>query len=70
MLNHNFVKNFSFEDLSSDPVWNCNSCFTDLKRLKAGKVGAQVTKIPQILTQTGIAVFVLLSVISFHLRNH
>lgn len=45
ILNHNFLKNFSFEDLKDDPVWrNCSSCFTDLRRLKSGKVGAQVTK--------------------------
>ncbi|PNF33642.1 Dipeptidase 1 [Cryptotermes secundus] len=40
-LNHNFLKNFSFEDLKGDPVWNCSSCFTDLRRLKEGRVGAQ-----------------------------
>ena len=43
-LNHNYLKNFDFEDLKNDPVWNCSSCFTDLKRLKAGRVGAQVKK--------------------------
>jgi membrane dipeptidase len=41
VLNHNYLKSFDFEDLKNDPVWNCSSCFTDLKRLKAGKVGAQ-----------------------------
>ncbi|XP_021925025.1 dipeptidase 1-like [Zootermopsis nevadensis] len=41
-LNHNFLKNFTFEDLKNDPVWwNCSTCFTDLKRLLAGKLGAQ-----------------------------
>ena len=42
-LNHDYLKNFDFEDLKNDPEWNCSSCHTDLKRLKAGKVGAQVT---------------------------
>ncbi|GFG33455.1 hypothetical protein Cfor_03523, partial [Coptotermes formosanus] len=41
VLNHNYLKNFSFEELKDDPVWNCTSCFTDLERLKAGRVGAQ-----------------------------
>ncbi|XP_063218220.1 dipeptidase 1-like [Bacillus rossius redtenbacheri] len=36
------LRNFSFDsDLSRDPVWNCSSCFTDLPRLRRGKVGGQ-----------------------------
>nr|CAD7262305.1 unnamed protein product [Timema shepardi] len=36
MANFDFTKNFT-----NDPVWNCTSCFTDLPKLRAGKVGAQ-----------------------------
>ncbi|KAF5296584.1 hypothetical protein FQR65_LT10237 [Abscondita terminalis] len=44
-LVQNNLTNFHFEnDLSQDEVWgtkNCNSCFTDLPRLRKGKVAAQ-----------------------------
>lgn len=47
-LNNN-VTAFNFEqDLTNDPLWgrqNCRSCFTDLPRLRKGKVGAQVCNI-------------------------
>jgi hypothetical protein len=51
-LNHNYLKNFSFEELKNDSVWNCSSCFTDLKRLKAGRVGAQVTNCYEFFTNS------------------
>nr|CAD7572581.1 unnamed protein product [Timema californicum] len=40
MANFDFTKNFT-----NDPVWNCTSCFTDLLKLRAGKVGAQFMRI-------------------------
>ncbi|XP_069702560.1 dipeptidase 1-like [Periplaneta americana] len=42
VLMHNQLENFTFDrNLSADPVWSCSSCFTDLQRLRAGRVGAQ-----------------------------
>lgn len=47
LSNYEFTKN-----LTTDPVWgrkNCKSCHTDLPRMKAGKVGAQVNKIYELI---------------------
>ncbi|GLG96932.1 Dipeptidase [Gryllus bimaculatus] len=42
ILLQNKVSQFDFKaNLSADPVWSCNSCFTDLPRLRAGRVGGQ-----------------------------
>ncbi|XP_049939904.1 dipeptidase 1-like [Schistocerca serialis cubense] len=41
-LEKNQINDFDFNrDLTQDPRWNCTSCFTDLPRLRKGKVGAQ-----------------------------
>ncbi|XP_018330312.1 dipeptidase 1-like [Agrilus planipennis] len=42
-LLRNNLSGFNFSaDLTSDPVWgSCSSCFTDIPRLRKGKVGAQ-----------------------------
>lgn len=44
---NNKLAEFNFTaNLTEDSVWGtaaCSSCFTDLPRLKAGKVGAQVS---------------------------
>nr|ALX00043.1 dipeptidase 1-like protein [Melanoplus sanguinipes] len=41
-LEKNQINEFDFDrDLRADPRWNCSTCFTDLPRLRKGKVGAQ-----------------------------
>ncbi|XP_067005181.2 dipeptidase 1 [Anabrus simplex] len=41
-LEQNKLANFDFtKNLTTDEKWNCNSCFTDLPRLRAGRVGGQ-----------------------------
>lgn len=47
-LAENNLDKYNFEkNLTNDPVWGskyCRSCFTDLPRLRAGKIGAQVNQ--------------------------
>lgn len=44
-LEHNNLDNFDFtQNLTNNPKWgSCTSCYTDLPKLRKGKVGAQVS---------------------------
>ncbi|XP_067005179.2 dipeptidase 1 isoform X2 [Anabrus simplex] len=42
LIEKNKLRNVDFnKDLTGDSKWNCTSCFTDIPRLRAGRVGAQ-----------------------------